>query len=211
MCKRLCVFLALILTLMINAGCSGPVPIGDQDALIYQKIHHKFAALQSYTAVVRLTVVSNKTEQTYELLQQVKEPDKAKVEVKSPEDFAGMTTIYCGETVSVFSDVTDKPLSVAALEELNDVFITDFFARYYQSEDTALSVSVGEGTDRTMLLETAACPEESGRYKITLLLDTKKLEPKVLTIYDVGGNIRLKAEFTEFYYNPVLDDSIFST
>ncbi len=211
MCKRICALLALILTLMINAGCSPAVQLGDQDAQIYQKIHHKFAALQSYTAVVRLSVVSNKTEQTYELLQQVKEPDMAKIEVKSPEDFAGMTTIYCGETVSVLRDAVDMPLSVVALEELNDVFITDFFARYYQSEETAISVSVGEGTNPTILLETVVCPADAQRYKITLLLDAKKLEPKVLAVYDVGGNIRLKAEFLEFCYNPNLEDSIFST
>ena len=60
-----------------------------------------------------------------------------------------------------------------------------------------------------MLLETAVMPRQSEEYKVTLLLDSKKLTPKVLTLYDVGGNIRMTAEYFDFCYNPALEDAIF--
>ncbi|MBQ9914858.1 MAG: hypothetical protein IJO50_01810, partial [Clostridia bacterium] len=89
------------------------------------------------------------------------------------------------------------------------LLLHDFFSLYYRSEDTALEVSSRTETAGSILLETVCIPKESSRYRISLLCDTKSLEPKTLTVYDMGGNIRTKAEFSNFSYNPSFDSSVF--
>lgn len=199
------------LTLMITTGCVPAMKLSDQDADIYQKIHHKFSRMTAYTAKVRLMVKNNRTEAGYEMYQAVKIPGQARTELTAPDELSGVVTVYGDGEVVVCGANGEEPLRVDAQEGFSDFFIHDFFARYYQSEDTALFVSDSTEESGTMLLETIASPESSNRYKITMLLDTKKLEPKTITVYDMGGNVRMIAEFSEFCYNPVLDDSLFTT
>lgn len=209
--KRSCAVGAAILALMIITGCTSGKVLEDRDADVYRRIHEKFSRMTAYSATVRLTVKSNKTENTYVMRQQVKEPQMARVDIEEPAALQGLTTVYRDDRVMVRGFADEPPLSLPAAEQLNDIFVSHFFALYYQSEDTSVSVSAGGEPDSTLLLETAAIPESSGRYKITMRLDSAKLEPRVITVYDVGGNIRLTAEFSDFCYNPSLADSIFAT
>lgn len=206
MCKRLCAVCALLLTLMITAACTGVVPLSDSEADVYQRIHKKYSQMKSYTARVRMTVQSNKTEEVYELEQQVRVPDAARITVTSPQSLSGLAAIYNGDSVTLRQAGMGE-VTLPAVPELNYTRPDEFFALYYQSEDTTVSASGGESGQ--MLLETAVMPRQSEEYKVTLLLDSKKLTPKVLTLYDVGGNIRMTAEYFDFCYNPALEDAIF--
>lgn len=206
MCKRLCAVCALLLTLMITAACTGVAPLTDSEADIYQRIHKKYSQMKSYTAHVRMTVQSNKTEQVYELEQKVKVPDAACITVTSPQSLRGLATVYNGDAVTLRQEGMGE-VTVPGVPDFNYTRADEFFALYYQSEDTAVSVSGGAGGQ--MLLETAVMPRQSEEYKVTLLLDSQKLTPQVLTLYDVGGNIRMTAEFLDFCYNPALEDAMF--
>ncbi len=207
MCRKCCKILTAVLTLMIMTGCTLQTRLGDEETGIYQKIHRKFNQMTAYTATVRLTVKSNKTEQVYEMQQSVKPPSLARTEILQPSDISGLVTVFFEGNVQLQQN-GETPLTVPAQAALQDVFVHDFFARYYQSEETALSVSAGK--KGTVLLETTAQPESSKRYKITMLLDAARLEPLMITVYDIGGNIRVQTEFLEFCYNPELDDALFN-
>ncbi len=208
--RRLATFLAIMITVFTLAGC-GPMPtLSDRDAGIYTQLHQKFSRMKSYSATVKLTVKSNKTENTYTMTQKVKSPDQAVVTLKEPTSLAGVTTVFSGDFVSVSASSEDDPLKISAAEAANVLLLTEFFATYYKSEDTTLSVSTTPENQGTILLETATIPSSSRQYKISLLCDAKKLEPKTLTVYDVGGNVRMIADFSDFSYNPPLDDSLFT-
>ncbi len=211
MCKKRAIIFLCFLTLMITTGCVPMMKLSNQEADIYQKIHRKFSQMTAYTATVKLTVKNNRTEQVYEMHQAVKTPEYARTELVAPTELSGVVTVYAGNELLVRRADGEEPLRLEAKEGYSDFFIHDFFARYYQSEDTALIVSAGTGESETMLLETVANPESSSRYKITMLLDTKKLEPKTITVYDIGGNVRMIAEFSDFCYNPALHDGMFTT
>lgn len=211
LCKRLGALSAVILALMITAGCTSEVKLQDKEVSIYQKIHRKFSRMTAYTATVRITVTGNQTEQTYEMRQSVKEPGMARLELTEPSALAGLVTVINGKQLTLWPSAEAAPFAAAAADEPNSMLLNSFFAEYYASEDTALSVSGGGAEPQTMLLETAVQPSNSRSYKMTLLLDVKKLEPKALAVYDIGGNIRMKAEFLDFCYNPVLADSLFVT
>ncbi len=208
MCKRLCL-LALVITLMILSGCAPQKTLSDHEAGVYSRLHKKFSKMNSYSATVRLTVKGNKTENIYVMTQQVQEPDSAVISLTEPVTLAGLTTILSAGQASVSAFPDEAALTVPAADILQNVLINNFFSIYYQSEETALSVSAPATGNGTVLLETAVIPETSEQYKLALLCDAQKLEPKSLTVYDVGGNIRMIAEFSDFIYNPSFDSEIF--
>lgn len=206
--RRLSTCFVLIATVFLLVGCGQMPTLSDRDADIYTQLHKKFSLMESYSATVKLTVKSNKTENTYTMTQKVKSPDKAVVTLKEPASLADVTTVFSGDFVSVSAKGGDS-LKIPAGETVNDLLLNDFFTTYYKSEDTAVSVSSAQESQSTILLETVAIPDTSKQYKMSLLCDVKKLEPKTLTVYDVGGNVRMIAEFSDFSYNLPLDDSLF--
>ncbi len=209
MCKQLCA-LALVLTLTILSGCAPEKTMSNSEAGVYSRLHKKFSQMESYSATVRLTVKSNKTENVYTMTQKVKLPDQAVMTLTEPQALSGLTTVFSGDAVSVSGPNGAEQISVPASEEPNDLFIHHFFSLFYRSEETAVSVAGTPENDGTILLETVAIPSAAKRYRLTLLCDIKKLEPRVLTVYDAGGNIRMIAEFSDFSFNPSLSPEIFS-
>lgn len=209
MCKKMLALCTVVLTLMITAGCTAPRKMGDYEAGAYQSIHRKFSRMTAYEANIRLRVYSNQTERTYTAQQKVKLPDKARVEIESPASLAGFTKVYNGGQISCLPPFTEEALLIQAIDMADTAFLHEFFALYYQSEDTTVSVSTINGESQTLLLETMTAAKESANYKMTLLLDVKKMEPKVLTVYDLGGNVRMQTEFLSFQYNPALEDALF--
>ncbi|MBE7022390.1 MAG: outer membrane lipoprotein carrier protein LolA [Ruminococcaceae bacterium] len=208
MCKRLRITAALVLTLMITAGCASHFQLSDSHVDIYKRIHDKYNRMKSYTAEVTLTVKSRKSEQVYRLSQQVKEPELAAITIREPDSLSGLRTVFNGSQVRIESPAAPEGLVTTTQKMPNALLVNQFFSIYYQSEETAISVNSQE-SGGTMLLETECRPQKAEAYKVTLLLDTKTLEPKNITVFDVGGNVRMLAEFTEFVYNPSLPEEIF--
>ncbi|MBR5236062.1 MAG: hypothetical protein IKW06_01635 [Clostridia bacterium] len=203
------IYIAVML-LMICTGCTQQNPLTDRDADIYQRIHKKFSRMTAYTARVEVTVYSNKTENTYLIKELMKDSQGAQLMIEKPESVQGTITRYHNGQVTMMNAGQESAVSVPAAEAYHDIFIDQFFALYYQSEKTAINTS-SAGTEgaNSLLLETIAVPDASHRHRLTLLIDATRLEPQVLTVYDVGGNIQLIAKFIEFQYNPSIDDSLF--
>lgn len=208
--RPLSLFFVTCLTALLLIGCGQNPTLTDQESGVYSRLHKKFSGMASYSATLRLTVKSNKTENVYTLKQKVKSPEQAVVTLIEPESLAGVTTVYSGGFVSVSSAEAEENMQLPASNTVNDLFLNEFFSQYYQSEDTSLSVNTSSDNAHNILLETVCIPDSAERHKISLLCDAKTLEPKVLTIYDVGGNIQTVAEFLDFSLDPNLDDSLFT-
>jgi len=91
----------MLLTLMITTGCSSPMHFNDSHMDIYKRIHHTYSRMTSYTAEVKLTVKSNKTENTYLLTQDVKVPHMSALTIKEPSHMEGLKTVINGDKVLV--------------------------------------------------------------------------------------------------------------
>lgn len=204
----LCVFALMIM--LSTAGCSGRTRFSDKELGIYEKIHHYYSKMDSYSARVRLKVKSNKTENEYVIDQYAKGADKTLTRVISPETLKGTETVTNGEI-----SMMRLPGSETAQEEtetskdLDCSFVQNFLRYYYQSEETALEVSGSDATDGTTLLETELPPDSARRSRASMLVDNKTLAPKNITVYDMGGNIVFIAEFEKFVYNDTIKDEIF--
>ncbi len=210
MCKSPCKLLACILTLtIILSGCSRLQPISDGEADVLKQLHKKYSQMKSYSATVRVTVKSNKSENIYIMEQKVLEPNQALVTVTEPDALAGLTTVFSGDKASTSAFHDEASLTVPNKQVYQDIFVNHFFAMYYRSEETAVSVNASSDKAGTILLETVSIPDDSKRYKLTMCCDVKTLEPKTITVYDAGGNIRIIAEFSNFCYNPSFSSDIF--
>ena len=207
MCKRLFKIAAIGLTLMITVGCAKQ-PLRDSHVDIYKRIHEKYSRMTAYTAEVTLTVKGRKSEKVYRLTQQVQEPQKAVITVQEPESLKDVCTIFNGGQVLVKSPVSADTLLTKTEDLPNALLLNDFFSLYYQSEETAIHVDANEDSG-TLLLETEYLPQTSEQFKTSLLLDTKTLQPKTITVFDAGGNVRMLAEFSDFCYNPPLAEELF--
>ena len=200
--------LALMMILCLT-GCSQSGRFSDADMDVYERIHQYYGEMRSYFAEVRLTVKGNKTENVYELEQYEKGEDKTRTRVLAPERLRGVETVQNGERAQVRLDGEDpRALDVARAEELDYCFVSHFLRLYYQSEETAVQVSAAD-EGGTTLLETRLPALSARRSRVSMLVDNRTLAPKSITVYDLGGNVVLMAEFIKFAYNEPIDDKIF--
>lgn len=201
----------VLLTLMISlclSGCEGNVNFTDEDLDIYEKIHHYYNKMESYSAYVKMTVKSNKTENIYEM-EQMSAGAKKMTKIISPEHLSGIMTVKDGEkTQVVYAGNKEHKLSVPVSEDIDYSFVDNFMSLYYRSEETAVT-TVAQDEGETTLLETELPLKSARRRKASMLIDNKTLAPKNITVYDMGGNIVFIADFVKFVYNDNIKDEIF--
>lgn len=197
------VLLTLMISLLFSACKSIPM-LTDSDADIYAKIHNRFSHMTSYSSEVTMTVISNKTENKYELKQYFKAPDK-------------MAAVYCDYGTKYIITETGAHLSrgessaiFPANDDVNYLFLNEFFKIYYLAQDTTLAVLNTEGGGST-ILETELTTPTAYRYRARLTINNKTLSPMRLAICDMSGNDVLYADYKSFIYNDSIDDSIFSS
>lgn len=212
MCKYLRFTAVILLTLMMMTGCVSRMNFTDADMDIYEKIHKKYMNMNSYSAIVNLTVFSNKTQNSYRLTQYAKAPGLYRIEFTEPENTAGTVIVQNSGRVKIFAESgarsTMSPLVTDAAKDLSCLFVNNFFELFYKSEKTSINVlKTNEG--RTTVLETDLIPPSASRCRAAVIIDNSTLEPISVTIYDLGGNTVTIAEFSEFKYNAEIHDEKF--
>lgn len=205
-CGRLLLALMIILC---PVGCTGRIRLSEQDANVYEKIHRYYSKMERYSARVRLTVKGNRTENEYLLEQYAEGNDKTLARIILPEELAGAETISNGERFMIRFAPIGTETGLETAEETDCLFVNRFLSRYYQSEETALTVNGTNGETGTTLLETELPSGKALYRKASMLIDNKTLAPKNITLYDMGGNIVSVAEFEKFVYNDTFEDEIF--
>lgn len=205
-CGRLLLALMIILCLF---GCTGRIRLSEQEANVYERMHHYYNKMECYSARVRLTVKGNRTENEYLLEQYAKENDKTLARVILPEELGGTETISNGEQSLIRFAPIGNETRLENSKETDCLFVNRFLCLYYQSEETVLTVNGSNDENGTTLLETEL-PSGNVLYrKASMLVDNKTLAPKNITLYDMGGNIVSVAEFEKFVYNDTFEDEIF--
>lgn len=202
----------LLLTLMIilgGVGCTDKTQLSKMDADVYEKIHHYYSRMESYSAQVRLKVKGNKTENEYVMEQYAKGNDKYMTRVISPEALKGTETITNGEKSVMRFPQANLEEETKTTQDIDYSFVNHFLRSYYQSEETVLEVSGADNAGGTTLLETELTSGSARHSKASMLVDNKTFAPKNITVYDMGGNIVFIAEFEKFVYNDTIKDEIF--
>ena len=203
------VFLLLAISgLIFLGGCQAP-PFSDRERTIYEKIHKQYTHLSSYSASLLLTVYSNKTEHTYRVEQKVLGNDKFYSDIKSEESGVRLTVITNGAKTKTLSEGTGFS-EILPTERENGVFyLTDFFRRYYGSEETSVTANAKQGGET--VLETQYYIDGFAYHKARLTIDNKTLSPETLILYDNKNKPILSATYTAFYPNDkTVEEALFA-
>ncbi len=185
----------MIITLFLS-GCNKPiVPQLDTS----KKIYNTFSNMQGYEAVIKLSVFSNNTNNTYDIQQYYKYPDKMRSETGS------IVTVVNGDNVAVKNAQATAPLMLQQLSEENDyMFLNNFFAAYYKNEETTASVA----SDNSNIVKLEMDTGLSNPYKSTarLTVNTDNMQPLSMEILGKDGKAYIKIEYLSFKITDVADD-----
>ena len=211
MCKKtIPVLLTLMISVFVFSACGGSY-LSDSDMDIYEKIHSYYSKMESYSANVTFTVVSNKTENTYTAEQKAMGNDKFYIRVTNADSNLSVTTITNGQKTKTVTDGSDYSVTVPSAETTNMLFVSNFFKTYYASEETYLAVN-GAGQGNVTVLETEVSPKSANCAKASLTVNNKSLAPERLTVYDMGGNAVITCTFSDFQYNDKsISETVFET
>ncbi|MBP3337322.1 MAG: hypothetical protein J6L59_02820 [Clostridia bacterium] len=200
--KKISLFFTLLMMCLALSSCSGITMLSDSDADTYAKIHKRYIQMPSYCADVKITVLGNKTQKTYQAKQYYLSPDKMML------DFSGgLKIIFAGDKAKVISGENSEEFH--ASDDVNYLFVNEFFELYYRSQDTAVSTQNHDDGGSTFL-ETELINQTSHRYKAVLKVNNKTLNPERLTVRDLGGNDVICADFSSFLYNAKIAEEIFT-
>ena len=208
--KFLAVFLALTISVLCLSSCTAN-SFSDSDMDIYEKIHKYYNKMESYSAHLKFTVISNKTQNEYVATQKALGNDKFWIEVKDEKNNLSLTTILNGTKAKLLSDEISLSVAVPTKDILSLLFVNSFFDNYYASEETSLLVNSLNGGNFTTL-ETELSVENSKAKYITLSINNKTLSPEKIEISDIGKKVWLTGTFSDFKYNDnSINDSVFNT
>lgn len=181
-----------LLIMLLLTGCKEST--NDE---IYYKLHKKLTNLKSYSCIAHVTATGNKSSKEYILKHYFKSQDYYKLEVISPENIKGKTTIYDKEKIIISNpNIKDEFKLTYKGKENRYLFIGDFINNIVENEDLNIS------SDKNFLILDTSIPGSSAYFnKEKLYIDKKSLEPRKLEILDSNGKTRFTVIYKEFKYN----------
>lgn len=208
--RRRGIFFFTLMILTLLTACETAQKLNDRDADIYTRIHNQYVRLSSYTAEVTLTVRSNKTENVYQCRQFYAADNKYRTELLSPDTVSGLVTIINGDRAYTgLPDGQDYTFEQLSDQTSDILFIDQFFANYYKSEETAIHVTGQPDETRYTVLQTDVIGQNARSYTMSLAIDNDTLLPHKLSVYDMGGQETVTAEYRNVKLNEALDESLF--
>jgi len=184
---------------------------------IHTRIYRKYSNIDSFSAVVEVTVNTDRTENVYQMRQYYIAPDMFREDVLSPENLEGMTYIFSGGTMLIIPPNDGESVLFEDIPKNRSyTFLPDFFGRYFEIGTEAVPVSAEPTGETAQVDETVTVLEVQldgdNIYRATqkLWIDNKTLMPIRLETYDADGDPLVVVLFTEFNLNDNIDDEIFN-
>lgn len=182
--------ISTILSLMIIlAACGGNTLEADD---IYDKIHGMYFDIKSYTAQCTITTFTPGGENSYEC--KIHYDHKLDTYDITSDD---MRMILSGEktVISKGQNTIESP----SLPEDMYIFINTFFKSYYESEDTALTVSTADVSD-SVLLECSAINPTEYITSMKLWINSKTAIPQKMQILSKDDSVNTEIIFNLFEF-----------
>jgi outer membrane lipoprotein-sorting protein len=201
--KMWVVLLGLVL---LSQGCSR-----NSEEKVYKAVHEKLTGLESYSCIADIYVKGNKAPGRFKIKQWFRMPDLYRLEVLEPEIMQGKTTVFDGSRVWVYYPYIDQ---VLILENMGSEMDEDLFLGYFLEdmlETESINYSFEELGEAAVMAVQLPLPGGS-KYRTMqkLFVDRKSLKPLRLEMYDINGAVTARVDFTDFEFNPKLDDDFFN-
>jgi outer membrane lipoprotein-sorting protein len=187
-------------------GCSKQ--ISEESA--YNKINKLFNNLQSYQCYATIKYISNKNTNCYKVIQSCKTSGEYKIEIVSPTNLAGTTTVFDGNTITQRYLNNTSTTNIEESIERSEIFLTSFIKNYYGASNTPIHhIANNNKCGRYITMETNITCGNPYFHHEKLLVNKETLEPSELIIYDKNDIKRIIIDFDQFQYNPKFNDDFF--
>lgn len=194
------------LAVLLLTGCGEKT-----DEEIFYLAQKQIMGLDTYVCTANITVYGNKTPEQYTVKQWFKAPNKYKIEVQSPEEVKGKTTIYNGKKAFICHPrIGQEWLMEDFLDSTEQkMFLGHFISNFISTENAELSRETIEDRDY-ILMETEIPGNHPYFNKKKLWFDIKKYYPYRLQVVDKDDNLRIDVKYIDFRYNESIDDKFFT-
>lgn len=204
--KKVSVVVFALILMITMTSCNGKRVSHDN----YKKIYDVYSNIESFSAEAEITVKSNLTENTYLVKQYYLAPDNYKMEILAPENLSGTGYSFCDGKINLQSNYGEIfSLEDYVPEDRNYVFLNDFFAGYYKSEDTFVETGNNSLNDECTVLKNVLSDGDPYRYSQCMWISNENCAPQRLVTYDMDNNEVLSVVFNEFDINTKIDKEIF--
>ena len=188
--------------------CQGCSPYTEERA--YKEVHKKLAGMDSYSCTAEIFTKGNRQPGYFKIKQWFCMPDRYRLEVLEPAVMKGKTTVFDGQRLWMYYPYIDQVLLLEDMDPSMDenMFLGFFLRDMLETESIQYSIHKEAG-ETTVVVE---LPVPGGsKYRCTqkMFIDKKDLRPIMLEIYDINGNVTTRVKYSDFRYNPGLDDDLF--
>ncbi|MGE5630396.1 MAG: LolA family protein [Caulobacteraceae bacterium] len=195
---------AIILVSMVLAGCGR---LGSEKT--FDAACKKLLELKSYTCDVTMKVMNNKSTMEYKMKHFYISPGKYRVEVVEPEELKGQVTIYDGEHSYIYHPKINAQLVTENFPDSLecDAFIGSFISRFKDMKN--VKITKEKDNDNLYMLEFEVPEPNSYKVLERLWIDTLNAVPVKAEIYGADGKTTVSIRYTNFGYNPKLNERDF--
>lgn len=202
--KLFCVCIFLCIMILTLGGCTG----AENDEFI--KANRMLAGIDTYSVTAEIIVQGNRMAENYIVTQYFKYPGKYRLEVVSPDDKKGKTTVYDGNKLWIYHPLINQSFVLDDLKEVEEtsIFPGYFAGNLFTGEDAEYSIANNEGRE-CIVIRTMLPGGNNYRKKQVLFIDRKDIKPVKMEVYDSSDNVVVTIHYRDFLYNIKLDDSLF--
>ncbi|MCL2236111.1 MAG: hypothetical protein FWB98_06705 [Defluviitaleaceae bacterium] len=206
--KFLLAGLVLCLGLFGLAACGAVAGLVDGD--VYEQIHRRLVNMEGFSAQATVTYISNNNTHVYETTQHALASGQYRIEVTSPDNVAGNTTIFDGQTISQFNPNVGGFVTQQAEEvpERVEILLTSFVRNFITSNEVTVTASATDEALSTVL-ETVIPGEHPYISAARLWVCNDSLNPLRMVIFDQAGAERVIVAYNTFEFNPEMPDDTF--
>lgn len=193
-------YFPILLSVAVLSGCTGA-----QNQSFEERFDKKYLDMQSYAASGSIAVYSNKTENSYKFAM-CSEKDGARM-IEYPSDKLKIV-FKDGEAVIMNGKTKGRETVKEGKDEYLHIFPDKFFERYIADKGEEYAYEQG-GAGISIKCDVST---KSGDELVEImLLDEKKLEPKMFTVFRKGGEKLFEMKFDGFEFVKKFKDGVFDT
>ena len=202
-------FLIVILfcIICVTQGCSGESAVSEK-----KDFKEMVVSMKSYSCDAKVTVVSNKNEDVYEVSIIWENGGRYRIKTNKPDILTGNIILFDGKGLWQYNPNVQSKISFAGVggdfDGKSKIFISEFMKTYLNSQgDTEKEVFLNG--KNYYVYETDV---DGGKYlsRQKLWVDEEKAVPFKLETFDSQGNVIFTAEFSEFKYDVEISEKEFS-
>lgn len=191
----------VILSMLMINGCN--------KSASQSPILDRLKSMNSYSAVVDMEVYGVKEVAHYSMKQYYNN-GKVRVDITKPENMLGNVRIVSDGKEKIYSEKAKDDMQYMDNGSQNGLISIGIFIDIINNWDNTVVESLNR--DGKKYISVKLKLNDNSRYnkEAVVLFDESTLKPERMEIYDESGKVRIGINYSEFKYNPQIDDTLFN-